>query len=67
MTNPCDKCIVNAMCQKACDILERFVYNMLNPDGASAAFTYYRAATDLRRGKSRITLNGKFLRWTDED
>ncbi len=52
MKNPCDKCIVNAMCQEGCNELERYVYMIMASNDLSA--TYFVLSDEIRRGESDL-------------
>ncbi len=47
--NPCDKCIVNAMCQEGCNELERYIYMIMIPHSNLSA-TYFNLSDEVRRG-----------------
>jgi len=49
MYNPCNECIVNAMCQDGCDKLERYIYRLLVPSN-NLSSTYFMLADDVRKG-----------------
>ncbi len=52
MDNPCKECIVNAMCKKSCESLERYIeYYLESHDGiAPGPHTIYQVARSLRLG-----------------
>jgi sulfatase maturation enzyme AslB (radical SAM superfamily) len=53
MYNPCNECIVNAMCQEGCDKLERYIYKRMDPSNSRIS-TYFMLADDVRKGLANL-------------